>query len=58
MVNRKILPEDFLDHLIEDYGLECLLEMNDIEPHTVVELLIKEGLIDLEDLYLEWEDDD
>lgn len=51
----KILPD--LSHLVEDYGLETLLEMNDIEPQTVLELLINQGMIDLEDLYVEIEDD-
>lgn len=42
---------DLLDHLIEDYGLETVLEQNDIEQRTVLELLIDKGMIDL-DLYL------
>jgi hypothetical protein len=49
----KVLPELFLEKLLEDYSLETILEMNDIEPHTILELLITEGLIDLEDLYLD-----
>lgn len=60
MGNVKVLPEEFLDRLIEDYGLEELLFMNDIEPRTALVLLIEEGLIDLESLYLDMElpDDD
>lgn len=60
MGNVKILPEEFLDRLIEDYGLEELLFMNDVEPRTVLVLLIEEGLIDIESLYLDMElpDDD
>jgi hypothetical protein len=49
----KVLPELFLEKLLEDYSLETILEMNDIEPHTILELLITEGLISLEDLYLD-----
>lgn len=60
MGNVKVLPEEFLDRLIEDYGLEELLFMNDIEPRTALVLLVEEGLIDLESLYLDMElpDDD
>lgn len=51
---------DLLEHLIEDYGLETILEQNDIEPRTVLELLIDKGMIDLE-LYvytdMEYSDD-
>ena len=49
----KVLPEMFLEKLLEDYSLETILEMNDIESYVVLELLIREGLIDLEDLYLD-----
>ncbi len=54
------LPRDFLDHLCEDYGLEKILELHDIEPQFVLELLVDEGVLDLEDLYLNMEmaDDD
>ena len=60
MVNRKVLPEEFLEKVLEDYTLEALMEMNDLEPFTVLSLLINEGLIDVEDLYFEMEfpDDD
>jgi len=52
----KVLPEDFLENLLEDYSLETILEMNDIEPYTVLELLLREGLVSLEDLYLDMGD--
>ena len=58
MGKHNVLPEDFLDHLCEDYGLDTLLEMNDLEPTMVLKLLITEGLIDLESLYLEFPFDD
>ncbi len=54
------LPKDFLDHLCEDYGLEKILELHDIEEQFVLELLINEGILDIADLYfnLEMADDD
>ncbi len=54
------LPKDFLDNLCEDYGLEKILELHDIEQQFVLELLINEGVLDLADLYLDMEmaDDD
>ncbi len=55
------LPRDFLEHLCEDYGLEKILELHDIEQQHVLELLIEEGVLDLADLYFdlgEAEDDD
>ena len=58
MGKHKTVSEDALDHLVEDYGLEQLLIDNDIEPQVVVELLIREGLIDLEEFSWETEDDD
>ena len=58
MVNS--IPKDFLDNLCEDYGLEKILELHDIEQQFVLELLIEEGVLDLADLYLDVEmaDDD
>lgn len=44
---------DILEHLIEDYGLLTLLEQNDIEERTVLEMLIHKGLIDIEDYTFE-----
>lgn len=52
----RVLPEVFLEKLLDDYSLETILEMNDVETHVVLELLIREGLIDLEDLYLDMGD--
>lgn len=52
MVRVNVLPKDFIEHLVEDYSLETILEMNDLEPATVLEFLINEGMIDLTDLYL------
>ncbi len=53
-----IVPPEALEHLVEDYGFELLLEMNDIEPYQVIELLVREGLLDLDDLRWEIEDED
>ena len=36
---------DILEHLIEDYGLLKLLEQNDIEERTVLEMLIHKGCL-------------
>ncbi len=58
MVKAKIIPPEALDHLAEDIGLETILEMNDIEPQTVIELLISHGLINLEDFEYEVDEDD
>ena len=53
-----VLPEEFLNHLCEDYGLEKILELHDIEQQFVLELLINEGVLDLEDLRFNWETSD
>lgn len=37
--------------LARDFGLELLLEQNDIEEETVVEILINVGLIDLSEYF-------
>ena len=58
MGKHKRLAEDFLEHLLEDIGLETLLELNDVEPVAVLELLIEHGWIDLDDLRWELNDDD
>ena len=58
MGKHKTVSEETIEHLVEDVGLEYLLETNDIEPQVVVELLIREGLIDLEEFSWETEDDD
>ncbi len=58
MTKHKTVSEEAIEHLCEDYGLETILEMNDIEQQVVIELLIREGLIDLEDFSIEVEDYD
>jgi hypothetical protein len=58
MGRHKVIPNDLLEHICEDYGLEELLLLNDIEPRTVLELLISEGLLDIESLCVELETDD
>lgn len=58
MGRHKTISKEALEHLVEDYGLEYLLEANGIEPQIVVELLIQEGFIDLDDFSMEMEDDD
>lgn len=58
MGRNKTVSEEAIEHLVEDVGLEYLLETNDIEPQVVVELLIREGLIDLEEFSWETEDED
>ncbi len=58
MPQHKTVSEEAIEHLCEDYGLETILEMNDIEQQVVIELLIREGLIDLEDFSIEVEDND
>ena len=58
MGRNKVFSDEALEHLCEDYGLETLLEMNDIEPQVVIQLLINEGLIDVDDFSVETEDDD
>lgn len=40
---------DIFIQLEEDYGLDVILQQNDIEPWQVVELLYLRGLLDLED---------
>lgn len=58
MGKHKTVSEEAIEHLVEDYGLEQLLVDNDIEPQVVVELLIREGLIDLEEFSWETENED
>ena len=58
MGRNKTVSEEAIEHLVEDVGLDYLLEANDIEPQLVIELLIREGLIDLEEYSWETEDDD
>lgn len=58
MGKHKTVSEEAIEHLVEDVGLDYLLEVNDIEPQLVIELLIREGLIDLEEYSWETEDED
>ena len=58
MGRNKVVSDEALDHICENYGLETILEMNDVEPQVVIQLLINEGLIDLEEFSWETEDDD
>jgi len=37
--------------LVENYGLELLLEQNEISERLIVEHLVDEGLIDLDDYF-------
>jgi hypothetical protein len=37
--------------LVENYGLELLLEQNEISERLIVEYLVDEGLIDLDDYF-------
>jgi hypothetical protein len=48
-----------LEHMLEVYGLERILEQNDIEELTVLELLVVRGLIDVEDyIYTDVKDEE
>jgi hypothetical protein len=37
--------------LVENYGLELLLEQNEISERLIIEYLVDEGLIDLDDYF-------
>lgn len=54
----KIVSQEALEHFVEDYGLEYILEANDITPQMVIQILLNEGLLDLDNLSWETEDDD
>jgi hypothetical protein len=41
--------DDIFTQLAEDYGLELILQQNDLEPRDVLEILWDKGLLDLED---------
>lgn len=43
--------DEQIDILLASYGLERLLEDNDVTEQIVVEMLINEGYIDLEDYF-------
>lgn len=40
-----------LEALVENYGLELLLEQNDITPEFIIKFLIDEKLINLNDYF-------
>lgn len=45
------MSNNIFQQLAEDYGLDVILEQNDIEPCQVLELLYAWGLIDVEDYW-------
>ena len=44
------MTEEQLSMVVDSYGIELLLQVNDIEQEYVVKLLIDEGLIDIMDV--------
>lgn len=44
---------DKLEIMLEHYGLQHILEQNDVEDYKVLQLLLDEGLVDLEDYFYE-----
>ena len=54
-----MLEEHRINLVLSSYGLDMLLEQNDIEEYAVVSLLIRRGLVCLEDyFYVDTEEDD
>jgi hypothetical protein len=52
---------DIYEQLAEDFGLDLILQQNDIEPWEVLKVLHLSGLVDLDDYWfteLEIEDED
>jgi len=43
------MDNDVFIQLAEDYGLETILEQNDLEEWQVLKILFDSGLLDLED---------
>ena len=43
--------ESKLNALAENYGIELLLEQNDITPQFIIKFLVDEKLIDLDDYF-------
>lgn len=43
------MDNDIFATLEETYGLELLLEQNDIEPWEVIKILYERGLLDIDD---------
>lgn len=50
--------EQMIKLLLDSYGLETLLEENDITQEVVVEILVNRRLINLEDYFEPEEDND
>ncbi len=46
-----LLEEQRINLVLNSYGLDMLLEQNDIEEYAVVALLIRRGLVCLEDYF-------
>ena len=46
-----MVNNDIYTQLVEDFGLDVILEQNDIEPWQVVKLLHTQGYLDLEDYF-------
>jgi hypothetical protein len=44
--------EEWLDLMLEDESFEDVLERFNITPHEAFEILIREGLIDEQEIYL------
>ena len=49
--------DEQLEMIVESYGIDLLLELNDINPVYVLKWLVEEGLIDLDD-YIEQEEEE
>ena len=45
------LEEQRINLVLNSYGLAALLEQNDVEEYAVVALLVRRGLVDLEDYF-------
>lgn len=50
--------EDKIRKLVLSYGVETLLEENDIEEEYVVKLLVDEGLINIDEYFDDGDDED
>ena len=46
-----MVDNELFKSLEETYGLEIILEQNDLEPWEVIRLLYMSGLLDLEDYF-------
>lgn len=45
----KDVDDDIIDTVAVDYGLDVILEQNDIKPGYVLRWLVAEGLVDMDD---------